>query len=239
MVLNFKKIKYTQSWVDSPDIAPLLESLKVAPLAGDTPYTFPAIVHKSSIKSNPYGVMNNTFPIALHLEETFPIPQYPSIFPNGDSSYALAVAVERLVGVAMSKAYPLVVPLIPLTKGDRGAAYYNETRKKAFGVPLTEMRPKTKEGLQKIWEETKKELEVFTAMLSGKKGKKGPFFEGEKPGYADLMLVAWLAIVERLDKETFEVFLTTGDGSLHQLWEALLPYVNGQGEEVEWTKPSI
>ena len=149
MILNAKGIKYTQSWVSYPDIAPLLESVSVPPLGGHMPYTLPAIVHKSSIKSNPFGVMNDSFPIALHLEETFPEPQYPSIFPNGAASYALAVAVEKLLGIAMSKFYTLIMPLVPPLLDERGAVYFNETRAKSFGVPLAELGPKTKRSLPK------------------------------------------------------------------------------------------
>ena len=70
MVLNFKGIPYTQSYVSYPDIAPLLSHYGVTPHASGAQYTFPAILHKPSINSNAYGAMQDSLAIATHLDQT-------------------------------------------------------------------------------------------------------------------------------------------------------------------------
>lgn len=239
LVLNYKGIPYTQSFISYPDIAPLLKSLAVPPLpdAEKMPYTLPAIVHKPSVKNNPHGAMNDSLPIALHLDEAFPAPQYPPLFPSGDASYALALAVAKILGNAAVKGFPLVLANIADILDDRGSKYFHETREKIFGKPLAELRPQTDEGVQALWDDMQKELSVLAGMLTGKKGKEGPFLEGARPGYADLEIAAWLAWWERVDKGTWEKMMGLGDGAFRRLWDASLPWVNGQGEEKEWPVP--
>lgn len=69
MVLNYKGIPYTQTFISYPDIAPLLKKLEVPPNSKGMLYTLPGIVHKSSVASNPFGAMIDSFPIALHLDQ--------------------------------------------------------------------------------------------------------------------------------------------------------------------------
>lgn len=204
------------------------------------PYTLPAIAHKASITDNAHGALNDSLPIANHLEKTFPAPQYPSIFPNGQASYALARATEALVDAAIAKTFVIVLPKVEQILDKRGAQYFHETR-----VPtlrrrypdinnLSEVLPKSDEEYQAIWSETQKQLVPFTAMLTGSGSNPGPFLEGEKPGYADFILASWLAWHERSCPKTFDALLKTGDGSLRTHWEASLPYLEGQGETKDW-----
>jgi glutathione S-transferase len=86
MVLNFKAIPYTQSWICYPDIAPLFQALSVPPIQGPALYTLPAIAHKATIPSTS-GAMTDSMPIALHLDKIFPDPP---LFPSGQASYILA-----------------------------------------------------------------------------------------------------------------------------------------------------
>lgn len=199
------------------------------------PYTLPAIVHKPSIKTNPHGAMNDSLPIALHLDETFPQPEYPPLFPSGDASYALALAVEKILANAGVKGFPLIMPNVADILDDRGSKYFHETRERFFGKPLAEMRPTTDDGVQAIWDDMQRDLTVLARMLTGRtKGKEGPFLEGAKPGYADLEIAAWLAWWERADKGMWEKMMDLGDGAFRRLWDASLQWVNGQGEEREW-----
>ncbi|KAH8694076.1 putative glutathione S-transferase [Talaromyces proteolyticus] len=244
-VLNYKGIKYTQSWVSYPDIAALSEGLKMPPTGTTIKYTLPAIVHKASITSNPYGALNDSLPIALHLEKTFPAPKYPSIFPNGQASYALAVATRKLLNAAFDKTHIIVLPKVQAMLDDRGAQYFHETRlpnyRKRFGNinSLSEVLPKNDEEYEAIWAATQKELVIFTEMLTGEGSIQGPFLEGEKPGYADFILASWLAWHERACPKTFEALLNTGNGSLRKHWVASLPYLDGQGEDKEWAQSEI
>lgn len=209
------------------------------PLASIAPYTLPAIIHKPSVTSNPSGAMNDSFPIAVHLEEAFPAPSYPSIFPSGDASYALAVAVDKIMLDVIIKSRPLYLPKVPLILDERGSKYFYETREKWFGKPVSEIAPKSAEEAEVAWREVEKELEPVVKMLKGKKKseKRGPFLEGDKVGYADFMVVGFLAWFDRIDRDVFEKLMRTGDGVFKALWDASKQWVDGQGEEKEWPVP--
>jgi glutathione S-transferase len=234
MVLNYKGVRYTQTFISYPDIAPLLKKLEVPPNSKGMPYTLPGIVHKSSVTANPFGAMIDSFPIALHLEQAFPAPSYPTIFPSGDSSYPLARAVEYTVGNLINKSYMIIMPRVADKLDERGSKYFHETRTVRFGKPLPELLPKNQQEYDAIWKEMEKELETWSIMLKGKPGKKGPFFEGEKLGYADIVAVSYLAWFERMEKGTFDKMLKVGDGELKALWDASVQWADGQGEEKEW-----
>ena len=234
-MLNFKGIPYTQSWISYPDIEPLVTGLGLPPNPQGRKYTLPAIVHKASVTTNPNGAMMDSFPIALHLDETFPSP--PPLFPSGGASYALAVAVDRLAGLLAPAYRPFVVPRVADHLDPRGRAYFRETRSKALGKPLSEVRPTDQETVGALWKVAETESAPLVRMLRGREGKKGPFFEGERPGFADLLLACHLAFIERYDKELFARFLGLGTGEFEALYEACLPWLEGQGEDKEWLVP--
>ncbi|KAF7117869.1 hypothetical protein CNMCM5793_007172 [Aspergillus hiratsukae] len=231
MVLNYKRIPYTQSWVSYPDIAPLLSSLAVPACPVGIPYTLPAIVHKPTVKSNPTGTLMDSFAIACHLDTHYPTP---SLFPSGDASYALTIAVGKLISGAVGKARALIVPNVARFLDPKGREYFIKTRSASYGKPLSEVRPRDPQRVKEVTEEIKKEMAVLAQMLRGRLGKTGPFFEGEKAGYADFIVVSFLAWAERADKELWRALLDVGQGEMKALWEACLPWVEGQGEEKDW-----
>ncbi|CAG8910121.1 unnamed protein product [Penicillium egyptiacum] len=241
MVLNFKGIPYTQSWVSYPDIAPLLKAHGVPPtkssaLPGNSAvhYTLPAISHKGSITSNPEGVLMDSEPIAMYIDKLYPSPP---LFPSGDASYSLMVAVQKIVSSIRPSMISLVIPNVPSGLDERGREYFIRTRSEAFGKPLSEVRPTDEAELLALRQLIEKEAETLVKMLKGRDGKKGPFLEGERAGYADIILASLLAFFERFDRGTFEKILVLGDGELESLYEACLPWLEGQGEDKEWPIP--
>lgn len=233
-VLNFKGIPYTQSWISYPDIAPLTKGLGLGPNETGIPYTLPAIIHKSSVKSNPYGAMMDSLPIVLHLDKTF--PSRP-LFPSGDASYALYLAVSKIASSLGPAIRSLIIPEVAQYMDPRGKEYFIETRSKFFGKPLSEVRPTDKETIDGLWKQVESDALALVTILKGREGKKGPFFEGETPGYVDLFLACNFAFFERIDRESFERLMAIGDGEFKALWEACEPWMNGQGEEKEWAVP--
>ncbi|KAJ6178573.1 hypothetical protein N7519_009034 [Penicillium mononematosum] len=241
MVLNFKGIPYTQSWVSYPDIEPLLKAHGVPPakssiLPANSPihYTLPAISHKGGITSNPAGLLMDSEPIAMYIDKLYPSPP---LFPSGDASYSLMVAVQKIVSLIRPSMVALVIPNVPSGLDERGREYFIRTRTEAFGKPLSEVKPTDEGELLALWQLIEKETEPLIKMLKGKDGKKGPFLEGEKAGFADIILASLLAFFERFDRGTFEKILVLGDGELKALYEACLPWIEGQGEEKDWPMP--
>ncbi|KAH8799080.1 putative glutathione S-transferase [Xylogone sp. PMI_703] len=232
LVLNYKRIPYTQSFISYPDIVPVLKALSIEhPPEGV--YTLPAIIHQPSITWNPSGAMYDSFPIAAHLENVFAAPEYPSIFPFGDPSYSISIAVDSLIPRALIASLTLIIPKVPEILDDRGREYFHITRSKRFGKPLEEVSPQTEEAVEEIRGNVIRELKPLVDMLKGRKGKNGPFLEGQ-PGYADFQIVAFLAWFDRVDKSSWSAFVNMGNGELRALWDASLPWLDGQGEDKEW-----
>ena len=211
-----------------------MSSLGLPPNEQGRPYTLPAIIHKSTVTSNPNGAMMDSLSIALHLDKVFPSPP---LFPSGDASYALVIAVGRIASLLEPGFRPFIIPRVPDYLDPRGQKYFHETRSAALGKPLSEVRPTDKETVDKLWKLVEIESKALIDMLKGKDGKGGPFFEGDKPGYADLFCACQLAFIERFDKDLFEKFLSLGDGEFKALYQACLPWLEGQGEEKEWPIP--
>lgn len=138
--------------------------------------------------------------------------------------------------------------LYPGTAGildERGSDYFERTRVPGFQKEfphikhLADLKPMTKEEVDQIVEETKKELAVFDGVLAAGGENKGIFLEGEKPGFADVMLAVYLAWMERSAPEFFERIIDAGNGSLKKHWEASQEFLNKQGEAKEWVIPKI
>jgi glutathione S-transferase len=235
MVLNFKGIPYTQSYISYPDIAPLLSHYGVTPHPTGAQYTLPAILHKPSVQSNPNGALMDSLAIATHLDQTYPSPP---LFPSGDASYALTLAVIKLLSSVTQKGYALLIPKVADLLDHRGQQYFIETRSARFGKPLSEVYPKEKSEVQTIIDATKEELQPVAQMLRGRPGKQGPFFEGKEPGYADILVVSFLAWVEKSHSVLFQELVSIGEGEIKELWVACLPWVEGQGETKEWDIPN-
>lgn len=232
LVLNYKGIPYTQSFISYPEITPLLRSLQVTSYPeGPFAYTLPAIYHPPSVKVNPSGAMMDSLPIAIHLDRLY--PDRP-LWPNGDASYALTIAVGKLVSNAALKSLVLVIPRVPKLLDRKGREYFIKTRSAMFGKPLSELRPADAESLRVTTESIKREVETLAQMLRGRYGKSGPFFEGETASYADFILMAYLAWTEKLDKDLWGELMGVGRGELRALWDACLPWLYGQGQTTKW-----
>ncbi|EGX93795.1 glutathione S-transferase, putative [Cordyceps militaris CM01] len=231
MVLNYKKIPYVQSFISYPDIAPLLESFSIKPHSeGRVQYTLPAIRHPTSITTNPAGAMMESLTIAHHLDTLVPSPP---LFPSGAASYALALATEKLMLRAAKEALFVLLPKAGDVLDDRGKEYFLRTRAEWFGKPLAELAVTDEEGKRRAIDAMKAELDIFLKMLTGAQGKKGPFLEGEVAGYADFILVTFLSWSHRVDMDIWRETMEMGNGEFRALWDACVPWMEGQGEEVD------
>lgn len=204
-------------------------------------YPLPAIVHPASIPPslNPHGAMNDSFPIAFHLDKAYPAPQYPPLFPS-EGSYALAVAVQHILNGCLTKSARIMIPKVINILDDRGAEYFRRTREspQMFGKPLSEVLLVEGEEWEDAWKVLLADFELLAKMLRGRGDSgetRGPFFEGEKAGYADLMVASFLTFYERIDRADWERLMNVGEGELRTLRDACLPWMNGQGEEKEYS----
>ena len=238
--MNYKSLPYTQTYISYPDITALSRSLGLPPLPNPLnvpshkPYLLPCIVHPHESIPNKSGALAESWAIALHLEKDFPGTK--SIFPNGHSSYALALTVQRLVSVDVIRAcFDLVAPGIPGILDPRGRAYFRRTRTADEGGIAPEDLAGSVEEKARKWKKFERSLKVFLEMLRGQDGQGGgPFLEGREFGYADAVLVGVFAWFHRGDREGWKRIMALGDGQFITLWKACEGWVEGQGEDKDW-----
>lgn len=176
----------------------------------------------------------DSLPIIEHLEKVFPSP---SLFPSGASSVAISIAVKELVTRSFYTFKKLAVPKVSPHLDPRGQEYFERTRKEWFGMPLQEMYPSDETSFEEAWKPFATEAEVLLHMLRGMEGKKGPFFEGEKVGWADLFLVSHFAWVQRVNPSDWEKIAGLGNGEFKALYDACQPWLGDQGKDREWPIP--
>lgn len=122
----------------------------------------------------------------------------------------------------------------------RSREYFVQTRSAKFGKPLDEVRPLDQASVRAMVDGLRKKFAVIVRMLRGRREgenqrRPGPFFEGDQPGYADSIVVAFLGWCERADREVWEELMSVGEQEeVRALWDACLPWLNSQGEELEW-----
>ncbi|KAL4995989.1 hypothetical protein BDV10DRAFT_196296 [Aspergillus recurvatus] len=152
--------------------------------------------------------MIDSLPIALYLEELYPAQEYPSIFPNRDESYMLTITVNKLRYNMVFAGYALTAPWITnIFDSLRGREYYIRTR----SVP-----------------------DMLGRLLLEKGGL---FFEGKQPSLADFVFQAFIVWVKVADGDVWRELVSVGDGVVRALWDACYPWVEGQGDNVEWEIP--
>jgi glutathione S-transferase len=235
LALNYKRIPYKQSFISYPDIAPVLKSLSVPPKAHGSgrPFTLPAIIDPKWINTPPSGALMDSFLIALHLDQHYPSPP---LFPSEESSRTLALAVRKLMLNVVAPIGPLQLPEIAKILDPRGRDYFIETRSQMFGKPLMSMVPTDSTVEDKMIRQAVKEMDIIVVMLQRNKlpGATGCFLEGRQVSYADFIIVAVLAWLHRGRKDIWRKLLQTGDGEVERLWDACQPWLEGQGEDVQW-----
>lgn len=167
MVLNFKKIDYETDWVEYPDLAPRWKALGIPPNDKNDPGYF-ADYSSPVIRYADGSYQMDSWLIAHALEKQYPTPSLhlddPVVLQIRDH---VAAMTKPLVPLAISQ-----VPVVLLNKPS--ADFFYETREKAFGKPLEQVRSEADE--EKCWEEAAAAAKV-TGDLLRKNG--GPFFLGE------------------------------------------------------------
>ncbi|KAJ7133184.1 hypothetical protein C8R44DRAFT_697872 [Mycena epipterygia] len=126
LLLNYKGLSHTTTFLSFPDIGPVLAAAGAPPTCNTAaPYTVPAIIDGET-------VIADSRVIAEYLERTYPTPTVP-LQEAGERKEILEQAIAPLV--------PLVVPGIVNLLDERATAYFVESRREMFGKELDEICP--------------------------------------------------------------------------------------------------
>ncbi|KAL0480733.1 hypothetical protein AKO1_007008 [Acrasis kona] len=217
--LNVKSAEYETRWVELPEVESTRRALGVAPVRklpnGEDFYTLP-VIHDTS-----NGIfVGDTFDIALYLDEKY--PNATELIPK--SSVGLMSVFNAKVDAIFTPSAAIFahgMPLNPETAEQTKTKFV--ARAKQFGSQATtweEMRPKG-EFRKSLFDNLK--IGLSDLAKSYRFRDKGPFLEGDKLTYADLIVGGWLACLSIALEEWDEV-ASYDDGLWGKLHEALQKY---------------
>ncbi|KAF8604620.1 hypothetical protein BDV93DRAFT_440373 [Ceratobasidium sp. AG-I] len=225
--LNYKRLPYRVEYVSYPDIESTFKKYGVPPTSDQAPqYTLPS--------SDPNGkptYIADSFKIALYLDDNYPSPHYPRLFPPGARALH-ALFVERFTGLVM----PLAPTMLPLVArhgflDDRGEEYYHRTRQAKLGKSFAEMAEDGAQNWAQVlekWDALGSQLDLNTAP-----DERGPFVMGKHISYADLMLGAafyWIRKAEGGDMKLWRDISGRQDGRWKKLWNEVEKYTQESSE---------
>lgn len=191
LLLNYKSIPYTTTFLEFPDIEPTLKDLGIPPnTTGKHAFTVPAIHH---IPTNTH-IMD--FPaIATFLETTYPEPK---VVLTSDLGSEIEKKARAVVGPAF---YTSLQPRELHIISPRAQVYFRRTREAALGHPLEELIAGGRE--EEVWKAVGEDARAAGALMRTNKAE-GPFVLGAQPSFTDFFIAGALqnarAVEERVRK---------------------------------------
>ncbi|KAA8621492.1 Gst Glutathione S-transferase [Pyrenophora tritici-repentis] len=208
--LNIKALSYKTKWIELPDVKSTRLAHAVAPvrkLPNDEDfYTLP-IIHDSSTDT----YIGDSFDIAVYLDEKYPDSGL-QLFPKD------SIGVHRVFNAHVDALFTRYVVLCcdgMLFNPETAEVSKAEFVRRA-GVESWDQLCVEGEARAKILEAFKADLEDFAKLYRFE----GPFLEGEKMTYADVIVGAWLQLVRATAQEWGQM-CEWQDGRWKKLHEAL------------------
>ncbi|KAG8746506.1 hypothetical protein FRC10_004640 [Ceratobasidium sp. 414] len=220
LALNYKGLPYRVKFISYPDIEPLLKELGFPPRLPIFPrYTLPMIADPSSDPNGKPTYVVESFDIAVYLDDKYPTPKYPAIFPPGTR------ALQKLTtGVFTDEiGYSLAPFALPLVAGpgfldDRGREYFLRTREQRLKV----LEDPAETGSKK-WGEIHDKWDAFGKQLdyNSGPGEQGPFVMGNEMSFMDFAIGGmfhWLRRAEGGDMPRWKDMSEWQGGRWARLW---------------------
>ncbi|KAF9920749.1 hypothetical protein FBU30_009341 [Linnemannia zychae] len=238
--LNFKKVPYSTSWIQLPDIAKVRPTLGVPASRkfadGSNYHTLPML------SDTAHGaIVGDSFDIAVYLQKAYPDSGSGDLFPpqkldfefpydlalfaplseRSDDELAEYTMFNTNVDAAFSAHVQLMVHGLPFdsTIEDVARAEFVRRAGVASWDDLT-VRGEEREKLKKSFCNTLAGLaDLF------KREPSGPFLLGMQPSYADFIVGGWVRMMQvTLPKAEWEEARTWHDGVFGKLHDALQVY---------------
>ncbi|KAI8986072.1 hypothetical protein BD414DRAFT_487549 [Trametes punicea] len=229
--LNIKGLPYETVWVEYPDIEAALRKVGAAATMqkpdGSPLYTLPAIYDP-----NTETTIADSAKIVRYLDKTY--PDTPRLIPaETDALHAAfhaafeSTLIPDLLKIVLPQAVNYLLP--------RSAAYFRATREAHFGAKLEEFAPPGPKREQH-WNGVKTAFNTFAQWLQAD-GTDKPFFLGDKIGFADVTIAAFLVSIRILfgaDSKEWADILTWDGGRWARLYKAFSKYdAVDTGKDVE------
>ncbi|KIJ59653.1 hypothetical protein HYDPIDRAFT_100338 [Hydnomerulius pinastri MD-312] len=212
--LGYKGIPFTTTWVEYPDIEPLLKSKGAKPtqVNGLTVYTLPVIEDPST-----GAVISDSYDIALYLDKTY--PDTPKVIPDG--TQALIEAFHSGILTAFKDTILLSSVIGCAKLNPPSQEYYKRTRVERYNKKWEDFSPP--EARPEQWKEMRR---AWNAVDGWYQKSSGTFIMGDKPCFADFIVggrIKW-AKVSYSDNDWNEMAKWNG-GRWEKLLKDLDPYL--------------
>jgi len=185
LAIAFKGLPFKAEWVEMSDIEAKMKDLGAEPTAtkpdGSPKYTLPTIHDDATGK-----FISDSMKIAEYLEATY--PEKPSLFPFGAHA-PVYLFNEQLPTIIPPSAPILTSGMLPKLNPPT-VAFFRRTIEPIIGKKLEELTPHGEERVAQL-AAVKEGFAKLAAIYSSNGGDK-PYFYGDVPSYADLILVAVL-----------------------------------------------
>ncbi|KAF8604658.1 hypothetical protein BDV93DRAFT_522358 [Ceratobasidium sp. AG-I] len=220
LTLNYKRLPYRVEFVSIADIATKLKGLGVPPTPNfRTGYSLPVIADPSSDPNGKPTYVAESFDIAAYLDDKYPAPHYPLVFPPGTRPLQKIASTLFAYEVSMS-ILPIVVPFIatPGFLDERGTEYFRRTREEWMGS-LSDLSKAAPEK----WIEARKKWDDFGAKLDLNKrtDEEGPFVMGDQISFSDFAVggaIVWLRRAEGGEMARWKEMAEWQGGRWAKLW---------------------
>ncbi|KAK5197446.1 hypothetical protein LTR99_007816 [Exophiala xenobiotica] len=203
LVLNYKSIPYKTEWTEYPDLKPKFEKFGIPPnqTGAGAAYSSPAI----RMPDGSYVMDSRRIVDALEsLQPTPPL--------HLDSPYQ--ARIEDLTKQIVDSIRPVFMPLVPkVFLNPTSRDYFVSTRTKALGMSLDEYAKGADKGVQKA----KPYIRELGELL--RENNEGPFLQGKTPCYADMIVLGWLTMLDRLGVGDSFFGLEDGGEELKRLYD--------------------
>lgn len=207
LVLNYKRIPYTTTWVDSNTLGPTLKSIGIPPNPDKShfEYTVPAI------KLLDGSVFTNSLIVASKLEALHP---EPCLHLDSD----LVAEAGELVTTTARPLFAIYMPRICRDVLEQSSvSAFVMRREKIFGTTFEEME--NINGGERAWKAAEPGFIAMKRLLTSHKKDTGPFIYGSEVCYADFMLVALFESFKRVSYGMFERIISW-DSCFDDLYKA-------------------
>jgi glutathione S-transferase len=206
--LNYKGLPYRTEWVEFPDIEAHCKAIGASATStnadGSPFYTLPVIKDLST-----GAVVSESAAIAKYLDDTY--PSTPALFVDSESISQLAFIQAH--GDATKELWDFALPRIKLHPVSD--AYLRRTKEPLWGKKMEDISPIGEEK-EKQWGRLKEDW----GRLAGRFPEDKTLVLGDRLSFADIVVVAHVALVKRLMPEEWDEVRTWHGGR----WAAMLDH---------------
>ena len=221
--LNYKKLPYTTTWLEFPEIEPTATQIGAPPTGrkpdGSPFYTTPIIHDPNTNKT-----LSNSIDIARYLDDTYPDTL---VLPDGEASAQRAKHIEGVFFIDVAP-YVLGIGFLPALQRLNPASqpYFRATREAVTGASLEDLASPGPERDEK-WRKAEEGFGKLAAAME----KAGLGEEGEhtrRLEYAELVIGAYLVALQRTfgeESDEWRAIESWQGGRWKRLVDKLRPYM--------------